>query len=80
MPISTPDPTAVAALVREAREAHGLSRAKIATRIGVSPSTIARLELEAHLPAAVTLAGLANVLGLSLDDLLGVDIRDEVVA
>lgn len=56
--------------VRCQREAHKLTREQLAQRAGTSTSTIARLELNDQLPRVATLAAIANVLDLSLDELM----------
>lgn len=57
--------------VRTAREAHGLSQERLAVTAGVSSATVARIELGLHRPHRSTLALVAAVLGLDVDDLLG---------
>lgn len=57
--------------VRCQREALHLTREQLALRAQTSTSTIARLELNDQLPRAATLAAIAAVLDMSLDQLLG---------
>lgn len=56
--------------VWEARSAHGWSRATLAKRAGVSPSSVARIELYGAVPLIATLRPIADALGLSLGALL----------
>lgn len=56
--------------LRDARERRGLTREQLAVRAEISTSTIARIELNDHLPGAAALARLADVLGVSVHDLL----------
>lgn len=55
--------------LREAREASGLSRQALATRLGVSVSTIDRAELHDSLPRFSVTVALCRVLDIELDDL-----------
>lgn len=66
------DQTAIAIghQVRRAREAAEISREHLARQVDTSLATITRLEREDHLPHVRTLARIAAVLDLSLDDLL----------
>jgi transcriptional regulator with XRE-family HTH domain len=59
-------------IVRDRREAHGLTREDFARRVGVSTATIARLELLDHAPHVRTLAAISRELDIPLDDLAGV--------
>lgn len=57
-------------LLREARG--GRSMAEIATAAGISAETLRKIETgRAPTPAFFTVAALAQVLGLSMDDLVG---------
>ncbi|WP_105970062.1 helix-turn-helix domain-containing protein [Streptomyces geranii] len=57
-------------LLREARG--GRSMAEIAARAGISPETLRKIETgRAPTPAFFTVAALARVLGLSMDELVG---------
>ncbi len=56
--------------VRAAREAAGLTREEFAREVDSSTSTIARLELQGHVPNVVTLALIAQFMGITVDDLL----------
>lgn len=55
----------VAELARARREALGLTQAQVAARTGLPQSSVSRVETGRHLPAVVTLARLAVVLGLA---------------
>lgn len=56
--------------IREARQAAGMSRERLAAAAAVSVSTIVRLENYDQLPNAESLARIAKSIGVSLDDLL----------
>lgn len=62
----------VGARLREARTNHKLSLRSVAQALGVSASLISQVETGKTQPSVSTLYALANHLGLSLDDLLGV--------
>lgn len=59
-------------IVRESRESAGLTRFQLAQKVGVSISTIDRLENRDALPKPTALGRIACELGLSVDALLGV--------
>jgi transcriptional regulator with XRE-family HTH domain len=61
---------AVGEAVREAREAAGLSVARLAKRSGVSRAMIAKIEREEAQPTAVLLGRLSGALGTSLSALV----------
>lgn len=56
--------------LRQAREAAGLTREELARQAMTSTSTIARIELNGHLPNAMTMAAIARALGTTVDSLL----------
>lgn len=60
----------LANLVRDRRDSLGLTRPQLAERSGVSPSTIARLELQGHVPSVRALAALAAALDLPIESLV----------
>lgn len=60
----------IGAKVRTIREAHGYSREYVAFNVGVSTSTIIRLEMESRVPNAYTLKRIADLLDTTVDDLL----------
>lgn len=62
--------TTIGAKVRTIREAHGYSREHVAFTIGVSTSTIIRLEMESRIPKARTLKRIADFLDTTVDELL----------
>lgn len=59
--------------LRRAREAANLSREVLAVRAGVSSSTVARIELGGYLPRLGTLSRIAEVLNISVSDLLSIE-------
>jgi transcriptional regulator with XRE-family HTH domain len=59
--------------LRRARTARGLSLRAIARQIGVSPSLISQVETGRAKPSVSTLYALANVLAISLDELMFTD-------
>jgi len=58
--------------LREARLQRGLSLRSVAQALGVSASLISQVEIGKTQPSVATLYALANHLGASLDDLLGI--------
>lgn len=56
----------IGAIVREAREAKGWSRATLANQAGVSSGTISNLELYGTAPRLDTLLAITEALGLEL--------------
>lgn len=62
---------AFAAALREIRKRAGLSQEDLARMVGVERSTVTKWESGQNAPALPTLAKLADVLGVSVDDLLG---------
>ncbi|WP_390623417.1 helix-turn-helix domain-containing protein [Subtercola endophyticus] len=68
MAILTNDKTG--ASLRSAREQIGLTREELARQAKTSTSTIARMELNGHVPNGTTLVRIAAVLGLSADTIL----------
>lgn len=61
----------VAERVRRLREERGETQFSLATRAGVTPSTIARLESGKYQPRVGTLTRLAEALDVSLAALIG---------
>ena len=57
-------------LLREAREAAGLSMNAVAQRAGVSHSTISRIESDQRNPSVELVVRIAEAIGVSLPDLL----------
>lgn len=57
-------------LVRRARESSGYTRERLAAEVGVSVSTLARLENSNQIPNAEALARITKAVGISLDDVL----------
>jgi len=56
--------------VRRERELRGLSRDALAREIGVSTSTVVRMEMGGHTPRVDALVALAQFFGISVDELL----------
>ena len=65
--------TSIGARVRTAREKTGLSREHIAFWVGISTSTITRLENESRVPTGDTMRRIADCIGVTVDELLGQD-------
>jgi len=63
--------TAANTALREAREAKGLTRERLAWEAKTSTSTVARMELRGHLPSAMTVARIARVLDVPMEQILG---------
>jgi transcriptional regulator with XRE-family HTH domain len=59
-----------ATTLRAGRESAGLTREELARLAGTSTSTIARMELNGHIPSGATVARIAAVLGIPADALL----------
>ena len=57
-------------LLREAREAAGMSMNAVAQRAGVSHSTISRIECDQRNPSVELVVRIAEAIGVSLPDLL----------
>ena len=57
--------------IKEARELAGLSQKELAEKIGVAPNTFHGYESGKHDPKSNILADIANVCGVSVDFLLG---------
>jgi transcriptional regulator with XRE-family HTH domain len=58
-------------LIREARQRHGISQARLARRVGTRQSAISRLEADRNSPSVETLEQLLNAMGERLT--LGVE-------
>lgn len=65
-------PHSLGARLREARLQRGLSLRSVAQALGVSASLISQVEIGKTQPSVSTLYALANHLGVSLDELLGI--------
>lgn len=63
----------LAARLREAREAAGLTQEDVGRRVGLSRSSVAQLELGNRAVTSLELDGLARLYGRSLDELLADD-------
>ena len=62
--------TSIGTKVRNVREAAGRSREQLAFRVGVSVSTVTRLENQNSIPNAPALKRIADDLGVTVDALL----------
>ncbi|MDQ0381278.1 cupin domain-containing protein [Amycolatopsis thermophila] len=60
--------------LREARIGKGLSLRSVATATGISASLLSQVETGKSQPSVSTLYSLVNFLGVSLDELLGIDV------
>lgn len=67
--------TDIGTAIREARVAKGLRRETLAHETGVSYGTIVAIEQGRYDPRLGTIKALAQVLGLSIDKLLGLATR-----
>lgn len=70
-------PDGLGARLREARTQRGLSLRSVAQSLGVSASLISQVEIGKTQPSVATLYAMANHLGVSLDDLLGITTPDD---
>ncbi|WP_422758495.1 helix-turn-helix domain-containing protein [Paenarthrobacter sp. C1] len=59
--------------LRQARQARGVSLRSVALELGVSASLISQVETGKSKPSVATLYAFANLLGVSLDDVLGLE-------
>jgi transcriptional regulator with XRE-family HTH domain len=64
------DRARVAQSIRHAREAAGLTQARLAEAAGIAEQSLSRLERGAYEPALSTVWAIAHVLGVSLDELV----------
>jgi transcriptional regulator with XRE-family HTH domain len=62
--------------IKELREGRGLSQRALSQELRVSKSMVAKYEGGVHMPAVNLLVRLAGLFGVSLDRLLGRDVRD----
>lgn len=70
----------IGARLREARMARGLSLRSVAQALGVSASLVSQVETGKTQPSVSTLYALVNHLGISLDEVLGVEPRPAAAA
>lgn len=68
---------AIAAQIRQRREANGWSLADLAARSGVSKAMISRIERDEVSPTAALLARLSGAFGVTLSTLLAVEENDD---
>ena len=66
--------THIGARLRDARLAQGLSLRSVAQAVGVSPSLVSQVETGKTQPSVSTLYAMVSHLGLSMDDLLDVEV------
>lgn len=71
VPPAEEPPTAVAPRLRELRRAGGLTLEAAASRVGLSPAHLSRLETGRRLPSLPILLALARTYGTTVSDLLG---------
>jgi transcriptional regulator with XRE-family HTH domain len=65
------DKDSVGAKIRALRESHGLSQLELANLVGVRSEAISLAERGKTVPHARTLEGIARVLGVKLEEILG---------
>lgn len=58
--------TSVAALVREARRAHGLTQQELATRVSITVQAVSAIENGRALPSLTSVLALSHVLGVPI--------------
>jgi transcriptional regulator with XRE-family HTH domain len=73
MPKTKTDTAAFGARLAELRKAAGFTQAELASEIGVSRRMIAYYEVQSEHPPTHLLPAIARVLGLSADELLGLE-------
>ena len=56
--------------IREYREAAGLTQAELSSRAGIGRVTLTRIEKREHSPRTETLAAIARILGIEVEDLI----------
>jgi len=71
--MSTRNHPQAARIIREARQATGLTQRELAEKLGVAPGTIVRYETGAGFPKTGILFTLCSILDLRLADLMGAD-------
>ena len=64
--------------ITEARGNHGLSQAELAVEAGVTPAAISQIENGHRVPTIPVLHRIADVLGVSLDFLIGKTDKSEI--
>ncbi|MEV1130713.1 helix-turn-helix domain-containing protein [Agromyces sp. NPDC049794] len=62
--------------LREARKSRGMSLRSVAQSLGVSASLVSQVETGKTQPSVSTLYALVNHLGISLDDVMGVAVKE----
>jgi transcriptional regulator with XRE-family HTH domain len=67
---------ALGARVKDLRERQGLSQRALSQHLRMSKAMVARYESGMHAPGVNVLVHLANFFGVTLDSLLGRDVRD----
>ena len=77
MPIEF-DKTVLRKRITEIREKHGLSQAELAQEAGITPAAISQIEKGSRFPTIPVLHRIANVLGVSLDFLIGKTDKSEI--
>ena len=69
----SPAENVVGASLRKARLAHGFTQAQLAEAVDLTVESLSRAETGSILPTVDTLGRIANVLGVSIDALVGRD-------
>lgn len=72
-PAWTVDATTVGHTIAEGRRALGLTQDELAQRLGVTKAAVSKWEQMASLPDISLLPGIASLLDLTVDELLGWD-------
>lgn len=57
--------------IKELREARGLTQEYLAQQLGVTQGTVANWETGARTPSLTNLVRVADILGVSLDEVMG---------
>ncbi len=73
------DPRRVASKIKELREVRGWSQSDLARAAGVTPAAISQIEGGGRIPTATVLALVGQVLGVSVDTILGLGPPDTEV-
>lgn len=63
--------------IQKARKSKGYSQTKVATLLGVGQTTVSFWETDRYMPSLMLAISLADVLEISLDELIGRAVRNE---
>lgn len=69
----------IAAYIRQARVDAGRSQAEVADALGIDTSAVSRIESGERGIAVAELAGLASLLGVTVDDVLFEGVKEELL-